>query len=34
MEIVICNGVMGKWWRGQIYLRKALIGGNIAFVMG
>ena len=26
--------ILRKWWRGQIYLRKALIGGNIAFVMG
>ena len=26
--------ILRKWWRGQIYLRKELIGGNIAFGMG
>ena len=30
----ILRKILRKWWRGQIYLRKALIGGNIAFGMG
>ena len=23
-----------EWWRGQNYLRKTVIGGNVAFRMG
>ena len=26
--------VLLKWWRGQNYLRKTVIGGNVAFRMG
>ena len=25
--------LLGEWWRGQNYLRKTVIGGNVAFRM-
>ena len=30
----VLRKVLGKWWRGQNYLRKTVIGGNVAFRMG
>ena len=26
--------LLREWWRGQNYLRKTVIGGNVAFRMG
>ena len=30
----VLGKLLGEWWRGQNYLRKTVIGGNVAFRMG
>ena len=30
----VLRKVLGKWWRGQNFLIKTVIGGNVAFRMG